>query len=560
MAFIRVQNKVLGDGGRIVSGSAQVVESYYDPKAGNRNRQRVLMRLGRPISLDAGGRSGVFLSEEWGLFRFDVASMARSDVPESDPAWGLVGGAAKPRVSTVFGDAYLLSSFLEDSGLIGCLREAFPAESDLKRAVAHLLHGLLSDGSRISLDDFLAKSFASAFLALPSFLGSDSAFMKRLGSEEAKEAFFRAFVGSMRGRDPSFGRCCYVDSTPVPNEITELLVNGFSSHGLSGVMSGVRVAMVLDGPSGFPVWYDVIPGNAVDVSTLRSLSERAESVLGVEIEDYALDAGYVSEGLVERMRGDGAKMVTARMPFREGYPYKAVYEAVRGRLSKGDDFFVREGHKMFGRRVAIELFGGRADAYAYVDFDNADIAYKRRYSEDPKGYDALPSAGKSWELVRGGFFVLLSNKGLGAKKTLDDYFERTGIEAYFKAGKGPGSLPPLCKKTDEAARGKILSSTIATIAVTMVRKKLAESGQAVSPSRVYGKCQSLMCRLSKDGKKALVEYPTKQAKAAFKVMGDEVPGEVRIAEFSDLILKGSKAGGAPRKGKRGRKPKLPRLV
>ena len=558
MAFIRLQNIVKGEDGRILSGSAQVVESYYDSKAGNRNRQRVVMRLGRPISLDGDGKSGVFASEEWGLFRFDVRTMERADVPDSDPARALLPEAPAPRASTVFGDAYLLSAFLEDSGLLGCLRGAFPSESEAKRAYAHLLHSVLADGSRVAFDDFWAKCFASAAVPLPSFVGSDSAFMKRLGSEEAKEAFFLAFLAAMRKRHPGFGKCCYVDSTPVPNEIADVLVNGFSSHGLSGCASGVRVAMVLDSPTGFPVWYDVIPGNSVDVSTLRALSSRAEEVLGIELAEYALDAGYVSRELVESMRGEGAKLVTARMPFRRGFPYKEIYRSVKGRLLKGSETFVREGHKMFGKRLPIELFGGKCDAYAYVDFDNADASYKKRYSEDPEGYDALSSAQKDWELVRGGFFVLLSNKGLDAKGTLADYFGRTGIESYFKASKGPGSLLPLCKKTDEAARGKILSATIVTIATTMVRKRLAETGQAVSPSRVYGKCQSLMCRLSKDGRKALVEYPTAQAKAAFGAMGYEIPSEVRLADFAAMVLKGKREEEAE-KPKRGRKKKAPRL-
>ena len=74
--------------------------------------------------------------------------------------------------------------------------------------------------------------------------------------------------------------------------------------------------------------------------------------------------------------------------------------------------------------------------------------------------------------------------------------------------------------------------------------------QAVTPSRVYGKCQSLMYRLSKDGRKALVEYPTAQAKTAFRAMGYEIPSEVRLADFAAMVLGGKREEEA-KKPKRG---------
>ena len=42
-----------------------------------------------------------------------------------------------------------------------------------------------------------------------------------------------------------------------------------------------RLVLVLDDATGIPVWYGVIPGNVVDVSTLARVREDVEATLGV---------------------------------------------------------------------------------------------------------------------------------------------------------------------------------------------------------------------------------------------------------------------------------------
>ena len=84
-----------------------------------------------------------------------------------------------------------------------------------------------------------------------------------------------------------------------------------------------QLALVLDEGTGIPVWYDVIPGNAVDVSALAQTRADVEATLGVTVSSAVLDAGYVTKALV-----CGEMRYLARMPARRGFPFKTMWHRV----------------------------------------------------------------------------------------------------------------------------------------------------------------------------------------------------------------------------------------
>ena len=60
MPFIKAQKVKRDESGRVVSGSASVVDTEYVAGAKYHSRQRVRERLGRVVELAEDGRSGVF--------------------------------------------------------------------------------------------------------------------------------------------------------------------------------------------------------------------------------------------------------------------------------------------------------------------------------------------------------------------------------------------------------------------------------------------------------------------------------------------------------------------
>jgi Transposase len=333
MAFIKVQKLVRNEDGSVRSGSASILVTEYDRSAKHLSRHRIREKLGKVISLDATGKRGVFLSPTRGLVAYDSATDTFESIGKDDPRVKALNLFAEPEIHTVFGDVYLFLRFCEKSGLLKVLRTAFPQDREYERVLSHLLHSVLKDGSRVSCDDFIGKSFASyLFDDIPSgSLGSDTVYFSMMGEDTSRVAFFKAFVTHMRKKDPEFGNGCYVDSTPLPNTIRDNPFNALCSHGMQGTSIQTRLVLVLDGKTGFPVWFSIIPGNVLDLGTLQSTMEDVAESLDIRIDDFVLDAGYASKALIEAFHcgNEKGKTMTVRMPAKNGYPYKTLYHQAK---------------------------------------------------------------------------------------------------------------------------------------------------------------------------------------------------------------------------------------
>ena len=536
MAFIKAQKIVYDDSGRIISGSASVVDAVYVPTGGSaHSRQQVREKLGRVLYLSADRKTGVFLSPTRGLVEYDSVSDSFSPVEKDDPRINGETLFPQTEIHTVFGDAYLFLNFLEKCGLLSVLRSVFPKDEEYERVLCHILHGILKDGSRISCDNFIRKSFTSyLFPDVPApSLHSDTRFFGMLGDDHVKMSFFRTFVSAMQKKDPDFGKGCYVDSTPLPNDIDDNPFNALCCHGVAASEVMTRLILVLDEKSGLPVWYDVIPSNVLDINTVMTVVNDVADSLGIEIESLVLDAGYISKELAGAFHIGTEKTIIGRMPARKGYPYKTLYWEVRDLIGKGKYAFVRKHHAYFGFRKEIELFGNREYAYVYVDQYNALKRFSDYLSEHEDEYAELKVRDKDWMTVKFGYFVLVSNLDLSPKDLLTEYFGRTDTEVVFKTSKEYLDLLPLSKWTDQTVRGKILHDIINTVCLLELRKKLLTSGRSVS--EVIGRCQSLMCFRNNKGI-VTVETPSKQVKDYFKLLHTEVPAHVDLGRFTPVVM------------------------
>ncbi len=537
MAFIKVQKLVRNEDGSVRSGSASILVTEYDRSAKHLSRHRIREKLGKVVTLDETGKRGVFLSPTRGLVAYDSVSDVFESIGKDDPRVKALDLFAEPQIHTVFGDSYLFLQVCEKSGLLKVLRTAFPQDKDYERVLSHLLHSVLKDGSRVSCDDFISKSFASyLFGSIPTgSLGSDTVYFSMMGEDRSKVAFFKAFVAQMRKKDPLFGKGCYVDSTPLPNTIRDNPFNALCSHGIQSTSIQTRLVLVLDEKTGFPVWYSIIPGNVLDLSTLRSTMEDVAETLDIRIDDFVLDAGYASKETIETFHcgNEEGKTMTVRMPAKNGYPYKTLYHQAKKLMGNAKYEFIRQGHTYFGKRFETEVFGFKMYAYVYVDRDNAlegCRGYRLKHEDE---YQKLTDKEKNWYSVRFGFFILLSTEMKEPDEKLDDYFGRTRIETVFKTSKEYLNLLPLSKWSDLTVRGKILSDIISTIALLQLRKTL--TGPGISTCKLIGKTQSLMCTKKKDGT-VIVEVPNKQVKEFYKDLKVKVPSSVDLKTFKTETL------------------------
>lgn len=535
MAFIKSQKLIRGDNGTIISGSASIIDTIYGNFGSYHAKHTVREKLGKVIWLSEDRKKGIFLSPTRGLVEYNAPTDTFTAVEKDD---GRINGTyvfPVTQIHTVFGDTFLLLKFLEKSGLIPVLRAVFPKNSDYERVLCHILHGILKDGSKISCDNFIMKSFASYVLSdVPqSSLHCDTRFYSLMGKDATRLSFFKAFVSAMQHSDPEFGKGCYVDSTPLPNDIDDNPFNALSCHGIGSSDTMIRLVLVLDEKSGLPVWYDIIPGNVLDINTVMNVVNDVADSLGIFIDSLVLDAGYISKELVSAFHIGKEKTLIGRMPARRGYPYKELYWEVKPLISRGKYSFVRKHHVYFGYRKTIKLFGRNEYAYIYVDKSNALKRYGDYLINHPDDYEAMKDKDKDWISVKYGYFVLISNIDTTPENLLTEYFGRCDIESVFKTSKEYLDLLPLSKWTDETVRGKILHDIIDTIVLLLLRKQMDDSG--IATSELYGKTQSLMCFRNNSGM-VTVETPSRQVKDYYKMIGIDVPAHVEVKQFRKDVL------------------------
>ena len=537
MAFIKAQKVVYDEKGNITSGSAAIVDTKYVSTGKASHSQHVVReKLGRVLYLSEDRKRGIFLSPTRGLVEYDARTDSFSSIEKDDARINGEELFPQTEIHTVLGDTYLLLNFLKNCGLLSVLRNVFPKDEVYERVLCHVLHGILRDGSRISCDNFILKSFASyLFRDVPlSTLHSDSRFFSLLGNDDTKMDFFKAFVAAMQKKDPGFGKGCYVDSTPLPNDIEDNPFNALCCHGVSSSDVMTRLILVLDEKTGLPVWYDIIPGNLLDISTIMVVVNDVADNLGIEIDSLVLDAGYVSKDLIQAFHNGTDKTIIGRMPARKGYPFKTLYWEFKNQIGKGKYAFVRNRHAYFGIQKTIRLFDQPIYAYVYVDQNNATKRFTEYLSEHEEEYAEMKVRDKDWMTVKYGYFVLVSNRDLAPKDLLTEYFGRTDIEVVFKTSKDYLDLLPLSKWTDQTVRGKILHDIINTIVRLLLQKKLAVTGRSVS--EIIGKSQSLMC-YCKNNEIVTVETPNKQVREYYKYFGLNAPAHVDLSSYASSIMR-----------------------
>ena len=550
MAFIRPRKLKYDSENRIVSGTAAIIETHYIPgNVKNHSKQVVREKLGKVIEMYS-PQCGLFLSPTRGLVVYNSITDEFSDPVTRDEVPEIV---ETPKVSerlfpeanvhTVFGDAYLLLEIMKKTGIMDVLNDTFADKVFLQRFLCHMLHGILKDGSRITCDDFIAKSFASYIardIPLES-LKSDTTFFTIMGEDKTKLAFFKSYIELMRTKYPDFGNACFVDSTPLPNDIDSPF-SALCSHGVTATSMQMRLVLVLDETSLRPIWFDVIPGNVLDVNTLRYVTKDIEVSLGIHLNGFVLDAGYASKELIQSFEIQGAdedipeRKYLVRMPAKRGYPHRSLYTQMKELFSKAKYDFIREGHSYFGKVKQVKIFNTDVYAYVYVDHYNALKGYTDFVSKNPEKFEALSNREKDWHKVKFGYFVLISNYLKTPADMLDDYFSRTRIETTFKTDKEYLKLLPLRKWTDPTVRGKLLTDVIDSI----IRQTAHELGKGIiySMSSMIGRTQSLMCCMDSSDNTVYIDTPNKQVKEYYSGYGVLIPKQLSLTDYVARILTG----------------------
>ncbi|MFQ5709658.1 MAG: IS1634 family transposase [bacterium] len=292
----------------------------------------------------------------------------------------------------------------------------------------------------------------------------------------------------------------------------------------------VIIALVLT-PEGFPLAYEVMPGNTNDKTTLKDFLKTIEQQYGKSERVWVMDRGIPSEETLAHMRqsdtplyylvGTPRGRLTALEKAFVGQPWEKAQECVEVKLLKhGDELYVlaksrRRVHKERAMRqrklkrlwkrlhqlqsqgltrdqLLIKLGAAKKDAgpvYSLVDIQLP------RDNEELKAHGFCFSLRKDklrQRRSREGRYLLRSNLTHNDPATLWEYYiQLTEIEQAFKELKGDLAIRPIYHQKDQRIEAHIFVAFVAYCLQVTLKRRLRALAPGLTPRAVLEKFAAL---------------------------------------------------------------------
>lgn len=319
----------------------------------------------------------------------------------------------------------------------------------------------------------------------------------------------------------------YFESDP-PEETTGLRRFGYSRDKRSDCVQ-VVIALIVT-PDGFPVAYEVMPGNTSDKTTLPAFLRKIEKQYGKMNRLWIMDRGIPTEEALKQMRSEGANYLV-------GTP--------RGRLSKLEDQLFSQPWKEVQTQIEVKLARDGEDLYVLTRSggrrDKEQSMRRRRLKKLWKRLhvlrgmknlkrDALliklgaakENAGNAWDLVdikppnarqevtsatftfclnrpklrkvrrSEGTYLLRTNLTAGSPEELwKQYIVLTEVEQAFKELKNDLDIRPVYHQKDERIEAHIFVSFMSYCLQVTLKQRAKLKAPGLTPRAILEKFKAM---------------------------------------------------------------------
>jgi hypothetical protein len=291
----------------------------------------------------------------------------------------------------------------------------------------------------------------------------------------------------------------------------------------------VVIALIVT-PEGFPVAYEVMPGNTSDRTTLPRFLRAIESQYGRLKRLWIMDRGIPTEEALDQMRREGARYLVGTPRGRLAklqdqlfaQPWKEVQDQVEVKLARdGSDLYVltRSGgrrdkeqamrrrrlkrlwarlHKLRSMKslsrdaLLLKLGAAKQDAgnaWVLVDIRLPD----RKESVSPDTFTFALNRAKLRRVRRGeGTYLLRTNLTEGSPEALwKQYIVLTEIEQAFKEIKNDLSIRPVYHQKDERIEAHIFISFLAYCLQVTLKQRAKARAPGLTPRAILEKFKAV---------------------------------------------------------------------
>jgi hypothetical protein len=291
----------------------------------------------------------------------------------------------------------------------------------------------------------------------------------------------------------------------------------------------VVIALIVT-PEGFPVAYEVMPGNTADKTTLPEFLRRIEAQYGKRNRLWIMDRGIPTEKALEEMRAEGASYLVGTPRGRLGRlenqlfaePWKKVQDQIAVKLARdGEDLYVltrsggrcdkersmrrRKLKKLWGRlheirdmkklkrdELLLKLGSAKRDAGLVWNLVDLHLPGPRE-AVTRESFSFTLNPEKLRKARRGeGTYLLRTNLPEGNPEDLwKQYIVLTEVEQAFKELKNDLDIRPVYHQKDERIESHVFVSFLSYCLQVTLKQRAKVSAPGLTPRAILEKFKAI---------------------------------------------------------------------
>lgn len=410
-----------------------------------------------------------------------------------------------------FGDSYALSNFFESQELIKIVKRIF--NEYWQELIALITYRLCYPSAMMYANEWINGNYAKLIYPRADISSQRiSGFLKWLGDENLERKFFREYLSKFSHSHKGI----IIDGTSLPNQIHMPM----TAWGLSGeeIDKQIRFLLVVDKESSNPLYFRALPGNIVDVSTLRNTIMELRKY-DVKNSFVYLDAGFFSEDNIKDMYENEINFIT-RLPAERIIYKQLIKEEARNLETRGN--LTRYGKRvLFIKQKEIELFGRKIFAHIVQD------PQRKGRETNRLGINLIDEKDDNddfeYDLMSRGIMILISSFAIPKEDIVPAYYIRQTAEKMFGFSKDDLNILPLRVHTEEGLRGFLFLQFLSLILFVQLKKNI---GKKHTVEEVLLTFRNLKCKVYE--KELIINEPTRQQKDLAKLLGFILPKNLGI--------------------------------
>ena len=409
-----------------------------------------------------------------------------------------------------FGDSYLLEKFLESTKFTSMIKTVFG--EDTNTLLALLSYRLCHTGAMMYASTWYEGNYAK-FQHPNAQLKSQriSDFLKIIGDESLQRRFFHEYLSQFCNTKKGI----IIGGTSLPNQINVPITD----WGRSGeeIDKQIRFLLVVDKETSLPVFFRTVPGNIIDVSTVKNTVDELGRY-GVKETFLYLDAGFFSEDNIKELYEKNLPFLT-RLPAGRTLYKELITSEVKDLESRSNMVLYGE-RGLFVKQKQIELFGKKAYTYLVLDPERKGRELSRLIMET---VGEGPTADLEYDFLARGIMILVSSSEFPKEDVVPAYYLRQTAEMLFGFSKDDLGILPLRVHSELAISGFLFMQFITLIAFAQLKKKL---GKEYTVEEVLLTLRNLKCKVY--DKEIVVSELTRQHKEIIEKLEIMVPKTLGI--------------------------------